>query len=110
MPAEKAATCISALEQWGFKVKIGFTVGNQFYYFSGTDKERLQDLQQMLDDAEVKAILCGRGGYGVSRIIDAVNWKTFKKYPKWIIGFSDITVLHAYLFTRLKTASLHAPM
>ncbi|CAN5734186.1 LD-carboxypeptidase [soil metagenome] len=110
MPAEKAATCIEVLQQWGFRVKTGFTLGHQLHYFSGTDEERLADVQQMLDDEEVKAILCGRGGYGVSRIIDAVNWKAFKKHPKWIIGFSDITVLHSYLFTRLKTASLHAPM
>lgn len=110
MPGEKATTCISVLQEWGFKVKAGNTLGNQYHYFSGTDAERLADLQEMLDDAEVRAILCGRGGYGVSRIIDAVNWKVFKKHPKWLIGFSDITVLHAALFTRLKTASLHAPM
>lgn len=110
MPASKAATCIEVLQQWGFKVKTGFTLGHQHHYFSGTDEERLADLQQMLDDKEVKAILCGRGGYGVSRIIDAVNWKEFKKYPKWIIGFSDITVFHSFLYTGLKTASLHAPM
>jgi muramoyltetrapeptide carboxypeptidase len=110
MPASKAETCISVLQQWGFKVKTGYTLGHQHHYFSGTDEERLHDLQQMLDDTEVKAILCGRGGYGVSRIIDSVNWKAFKKHPKWIIGFSDITVLHSFLFTRLKTASLHAPM
>ncbi len=110
MPAEKTNTCISVLKEWGYKVKVGFTVGHQHHYFSGNDEERLSDLQQMLDDKEVKAILCGRGGYGVSRIIDTVNWKAFKKNPKWVIGFSDVTVLHSYLFTRLKTASLHAPM
>ena len=110
MPFEKAQTCINTLQQWGYKVKIGKTLGNQFHYFSGTDEERLQDLQQMLDDDSVQAILCGRGGYGVSRIIDALNFKRFKKNPKWIIGYSDITVLHAHLFTKLKIASLHSPM
>jgi muramoyltetrapeptide carboxypeptidase len=110
MPATKAETCISILQQWGFKVITGFTLGHQRHYFSGTDEERLHDLQQMLDNVEVKAILCGRGGYGISRIIDSINWKIFKKHPKWIIGFSDVTVLHSFLFTRLKTASLHAPM
>jgi muramoyltetrapeptide carboxypeptidase len=110
MPAEKATTCIETLKNWDFNVKTGFTLGHQNNYFSGTDDERLFDLQQMLDDESVKAILCGRGGYGASRIVDAINWKKFKKNPKWIIGFSDITVLHSYLFTRLKTASLHAPM
>jgi muramoyltetrapeptide carboxypeptidase len=64
----------------------------------------------MLDDPDIKAILCGRGGYGTSRIIDQINWNRFRKNPKWIIGFSDITVLHSFLYSRLHTASLHAPM
>lgn len=110
MPAEKAQTCIDTLKQWGFKVKIGKTLGNQFNYFSGTDEERLYDLQMMLDDAEVKAILCGRGGYGLSRIIDTIDFTRLKKNPKWIIGYSDITVLHAHVNNRLKIASLHSPM
>lgn len=110
MPAAKAETCIKVLKQWGYKVKVGMTLGHEYNYFSGTDEERLTDLQTMLDDKEVKAVLCGRGGYGTNRIIDAIDWKAFKKNPKWIIGFSDITVLHSYLFTKLKTASLHAPM
>lgn len=110
MPVEKASTCIDTLQQWGFQVKIGKTLGLQSNYFSGTDAERLSDLQQMLDDKSVKAILCGRGGYGTSRIIDLLDWKAFKKNPKWIIGYSDITVLHSFLFTKLKIASIHAPM
>ena len=110
MPADKAQTCIKALQEWGYQVKIGKTLGHQFHYFSGTDEERLEDLQQMLDDTQVKAILCGRGGYGMSRIIDLLDFKTFKKNPKWIIGYSDITLLQAHLFTQLKTASLHSPM
>ena len=110
MPAAKAQTCIATLQQWGFKVKVGKTLGNRFNYFSGTDEERLDDLQQMLDDKNVQAILCGRGGYGLSRIIDKINFAAFKKNPKWIIGYSDITVLHAHLYTKLKTASLHSPM
>jgi muramoyltetrapeptide carboxypeptidase len=110
MSYEKAETCINTLQQWGFKVKIGRTLGNQFNYFSGTDEERLNDLQQMLDDVEVKAILCARGGYGLSRIIDNIDFKRFKKNPKWVIGYSDVTILHAHLFTKYKIASLHSPM
>jgi muramoyltetrapeptide carboxypeptidase len=110
MDIKKVETCISVLGTWGYRVKLGKTVGQQYRYFSGTDEERRADFQQMLDDKEVKAILCARGGYGVSRIIDDLNWNRFKKNPKWIIGFSDITVFHSYLFTKLKTASLHAPM
>lgn len=111
MAAAKAQTCIDVLQQWGYKVKVGKTLGSDSTnYFSGTDEERLNDFQAMLDDAEVKAILCGRGGYGMGRIIDQVNFKAFKKDPKWIIGFSDITVLHAHLYSNYGIASLHAPM
>jgi muramoyltetrapeptide carboxypeptidase len=110
MPVEKLQTCIQVLMEWGYKVKAGNTVGSQYNYFSRTDEERLNDLQQMLDDDSVHAILCGRGGYGVSRIIDSLNFKRFKKKPKWIIGFSDITVLHSHIYSRFKIASLHSPM
>jgi muramoyltetrapeptide carboxypeptidase len=110
MPYEKAATCISVLQQWGYKVETGKTLGNQFHYFSGTDTERLDDLQQMLDNPSIKAILCGRGGYGMSRIIDQLDFKKFKKNPKWLIGFSDITVLHGHVYNRFNIASLHSPM
>lgn len=110
MPKEKAETCIEVMMDWGFEVKAGSTLGSQFNYFSGTDEQRLEDLQQMLDDDSVKAVLCARGGYGVGRIIDQVNFKKFKKNPKWIIGYSDITVLHSHIFNRYKIASLHSPM
>lgn len=111
MAREKAQTCIDTLQQWGYSVKLGATMeSHSTNYFSGTDEERLQDLQQMLDDPSINAILCGRGGYGMSRIIDQLQFKTFRQSPKWIIGFSDITVLHAHLYTQIKIASLHAPM
>jgi len=110
MPAEKAETCIRVVQEWGYQVKIGKTLGNQFHYFSGTDEERRADLQLMLDDPSVKAILCGRGGYGMSRIIETLDFTKFRKSPKWIIGYSDITLLHAHLYTQLNTASLHSPM
>ncbi len=110
MPYDKAATCIEVLQQWGYKVKVGKTLGSQFHYFSGTDAERLADLQLMLDDTKIKAILCGRGGYGMSRIIDQLDFKAFKKNPKWLIGFSDITVLHAHVYRQFNIATMHAPM
>ena len=111
MPSEKMQTCIDILEDWGYRVKMGATTNsNSDNYFSGTDEERLRDLQSLLDDPEVNAILCARGGYGVSRIIDQLSFRRFKKHPKWVIGFSDITVLHAHLYTNYKIASLHAPM
>jgi muramoyltetrapeptide carboxypeptidase len=111
MAAEKVQTCISTLQEWGYKVKVGKTVGsNSVTYFSGTDEERLIDLQLMLDDEEVNAILCGRGGYGTGRIIDSLNFKRFRKNPKWIIGYSDITVLHAHIYSNYYIATLHSPM
>jgi muramoyltetrapeptide carboxypeptidase len=111
MPVEKVSECIRVLnEDWGFLTKVGKTVGSQFHYFSGTDEERLNDFQQMLDDDEVKAVLCGRGGYGMSRIIDKIDFKKFKKQPKWIIGYSDITVLHSHLYSNYYISSLHSPM
>jgi len=111
MAEAKAQTCIETLQSWGFQVMVGKTIGGRSKnYFSGTDEVRRDELQAMLDDENIKAILCGRGGYGVGRIIDELDFTAFKKNPKWIIGFSDITVLHAHLYTKIKTASLHAPM
>lgn len=111
MPIEKMQTCIETLDSWGYTVQLGSTThSNSENYFSGTDEERLNDLQLMMDDPNIKAILCARGGYGMSRIIDRISFKKFEKEPKWIIGFSDITVLHAHIYTNYKTASLHAPM
>ena len=110
MPREKMNTCIETLSSWGFHVVEGKTLGHQFNYFSGTDDERLNDLQQMMNDKSVHAILCARGGYGTGRIIDQLDFSKFIKHPKWIIGFSDITVLHCHLFSNYKIASLHAPM
>ena len=111
MTVEKVSECIRVLnEDWGFTTKVGKTVGNQFNYFSGTDDERLEDFQQMLDDDEVKAVLCARGGYGMGRIIDKIDFGKFKKQPKWIVGYSDITVLHSHLYSNYYISSIHAPM
>jgi muramoyltetrapeptide carboxypeptidase len=111
MAAEKAQSCITTLQSWGFDVMVGKTIGSKSKnYFSGTDDERCNEMQAMLDDENIHAILCGRGGYGVSRIIDRLDFTKFKQKPKWLIGFSDITVLHAHLYTKIKVASLHAPM
>lgn len=111
MPLEKVETCIQTLEEWGYRIRLGASVGGDSdNYFSGTDEERLDDLQKMLNDEEVKAILCARGGYGTSRIIDRIRFKKFREYPKWIIGFSDITVFHSHIYTHYRISTLHAPM
>ncbi len=111
MPLDNMQSCIAALEEWGYNVVLGATTQTTSEtYFSGTDKERLRDLQAMLNDQNIKAILCARGGYGVSRIIDDISFRKFRKCPKWIIGFSDITVLHAHIYKNYRIASLHSPM
>jgi len=109
IPLEKVQICIQTLEKWGYQVKLGKTVGTKKDSFSGTDEERRQDLQGMLDDSAIKAILCARGGYGASRIINAINFKGFNNSPKWVIGFSDITVLHAAILQQ-NYMSIHGPM
>ena len=109
IPLEKVQICIQTLEKWGYKVKLGTTVGAKKDSFSGTDQQRAEDLQTMLDDASVKAILCARGGYGASRIINNIEFKAFNKQPKWVIGFSDITVLHAAILQQ-NCMSIHGPM
>lgn len=98
------------MQQWGFKIRVGYTIGKKNFTYGGTDDERLQDLQLMLDDPQIKAIMCARGGYGAVRIIDKLDWAKFKAHPKWIIGFSDITVLHSHLGRQLNIASIHSKM
>ena len=110
MPMENVQNCIKAFESRGYQIRLGKTVGGQFNYFAGTDEERLTDLQQMLDDDNIEAILCGRGGYGLSRIIDRIDFTKFDQRPKWLIGFSDITVLHAHINTHYGIPTIHAPM
>jgi muramoyltetrapeptide carboxypeptidase len=111
MTLEKVQACVKTLQDWGYNVKLGPTIGSaSTTYFSGTDEERLADFQQMLDDDEVRCVLCGRGGYGLGRIIDQIDFKKFRKQPKWIVGYSDITVLHSHLYANYYISSLHAPM
>ena len=98
------------MEDWGFRMRIGKTVGKRDFTFGGSDAERLADMQQMLDDPTIQAIMCARGGYGTVRIIDQLDFKKFVENPKWIIGFSDITVFHAHLNHQYRIASIHSKM
>ncbi len=110
IPAEDIQPAVNLVRSWGFAVRIGETVGKKDFTYGGTDEERWKDFQQLLDDREVKAILCARGGYGAVRLIDRWDWSVFKKHPKWIIGFSDITVIHSHLNRQLGIASIHSKM
>lgn len=107
---EDIQPAVNKLKEWGFATRIGTTVNKKDFTYGGTDAERLEDFQQMLDDDRVKAILCARGGYGAVRIIDAINFKKFAKKPKWIIGFSDITVLHSHIHNNYNIPSIHSKM
>ncbi len=97
------------LDTWGFQVTEGEFVRTQYGRFAGTAEQRIADLQAALDDTDVKAILCSRGGYGISQIIDKLNFTEFSKYQKWLIGFSDITILHNAI-SNLNIASIHGIM
>lgn len=93
----------------GFRVRIGKHCKGSHHYFSGTDEERTADFQEAIDDPEVKAIICARGGYGCIRILDRLNWAAMLRDPKWITGFSDVTVLHQRM-QRFGLPSIHATM
>jgi muramoyltetrapeptide carboxypeptidase len=107
---DEIQSAVKKMESWGYKIKVGDTIDKRDFTFGGTDDERARDLQRMLDDPKIKAIMCARGGYGAVRIIDKLNWEKFKARPKWIIGFSDITVFHSHLNKNLGVASIHSKM
>ncbi len=110
VPHERVEHCVHVLQTWGYEVVLGETVGTEHHYFSGPDEARLLDLQRMLDDDSIGAILCGRGGYGMSRTIDRLDFSRFAQQPKPICGFSDITVLHAHIHATLGIPTIHGPM
>ncbi|MEP7109100.1 MAG: LD-carboxypeptidase [Ferruginibacter sp.] len=107
---EDIQPAINKLMEWGFGVSIGNTVGKKDFTFGGTDEERANDFQQMMDDKKIRSVLCARGGYGAVRIIDKIDFKQFAIHPKWIIGFSDITVMHSHLNLNYGIASIHSKM
>lgn len=101
---------IDTINGWGLKVVLGSTIGKEDFQLAGTDEERLADFQNMLDNDSVKGIICARGGYGTVRFIDEVDFRKFSKRPKWICGYSDITVLHSHLLGVYNIASVHSTM
>lgn len=97
------------MNSWNLNVVVGENVFNQNYEFAGTDEERAADFQKALDNPKIKAIWCARGGYGSVRILDKLNYKKFKKHPKWVIGYSDITAIHSQIHN-LGYESIHGIM
>lgn len=106
---EELKPAIQQLESWGLKAVWGKTIGAEENQFAGSDDLRAADFQQMLNDPNIKAIWCARGGYGTVRIIDKLDFSAFKKNPKWIIGYSDVTVLHSHIHN-FGVETLHAQM
>ncbi len=106
---EDAIPAKELLESWGLKTKLGNTIGLDSCQLGGTDAQRAVDFQNMMDDDNIKAIWCARGGYGTVRIIDMLDFTKFKKHPKWIMGFSDVTVLHSHANVE-RVATLHSIM
>lgn len=100
---------IELLKSWGLQAVIGSSIGLEEYQFAGSDKERAKDLQQQLNDPEIKAIWCAKGGYGTVRILDLIDFSAFKENPKWIIGYSDVTALHSHIH-KFSIATLHGQM
>ena len=101
---------VELCEKQELNIVYADNIGSRSHQFAGTDKERAEALQELLDNTNVKAIFCARGGYGTARIIDHLDFSIFKNKPKWIVGFSDITVLHLHINSNFEIASLHAPM
>ncbi len=101
---------VKIIESWGLQVTMGASCLAAEGPFAGTDSQRIIDLQLALDDSTVKAVMCTRGGYGMSRIIDKIDFTAFVASPKWIVGYSDITVLNMWVGTLFGVASIHGEM
>ncbi|MHA7841779.1 MAG: S66 peptidase family protein [Winogradskyella sp.] len=99
----------SLLKSWDLNVIVGKHVFSKADHFAGTDEERCQDMQNVMDNPKVSAIWCARGGYGTVRILDKLDYTKFRENPKWVIGYSDITALHNQLHNQ-GFESLHALM
>lgn len=95
--------------QWQLQVLEGPTLQGSYFQYSGTDEQRRQDLQTLLDNPDVKAIIAARGGYGCSRLLDDLDFTGFFESPKWLVGFSDLTAILSHLYS-LGYAGIHAPM
>jgi muramoyltetrapeptide carboxypeptidase len=107
---EEVHPSLRVFQKWGLEVELGTNIFRTWNQFAGKDEQRLADLQQMLDDDSIKAVVCARGGYGTVRIIDHLDFTSFMKKPKWVVGYSDITVLHSHIHRHLGIETIHAIM
>ncbi len=109
VPAADLVPALQTLAGWGLTVESGESIGAECDQFAGDDALRRRDFQRQLDDPDIRAIFCARGGYGTARIVDGLDFTAFARHPKWVVGFSDVTVLHCHLLRR-GFASLHGPV
>ncbi|MCB2406924.1 S66 peptidase family protein [Hymenobacter lucidus] len=107
--AEEMAPAVEILTRWGLRVVLGESITAEHHQFAGSDELRRRDFQRQLDAPEIRAIICARGGYGTTRIIDQLDFSGFVQHPKWIAGFSDITALNCHLL-RMGYESIHGVM
>lgn len=107
---EEVFPMMKLFTKWGIEIVLGTHVFGNFHQFSGTDEQRYQDLQKMLDDTSIRAVIASRGGYGTVRIIDRLDFQRFQTNPKWIVGYSDLTVLHNQIHRYTGVETLHASM
>jgi len=107
---EKTKKAISLIESWGLKIVPGIHLYDREGIFAGRDEDRLDDLNKALNDPEAGAVICARGGYGLSRIIDRTELSGFRSRPKWVVGYSDITVLHTYILKESGIPVIHGEM
>jgi len=108
--SEELSPAIRMLESWGLNVSLGENIYATSHQFAGTKEQRLFDLQTAMDDPNVKAILCARGGYGTVQLIDDIDFTNFRNDPRWLIGYSDVTALHNHINQNLGIETLHATM
>ena len=107
---EELQPAVECFQKEGFEIVFGKNLFKELNQFSGTDDERTEDFQLMMDNSEIKAVLCARGGYGTVRIIDKLDFTTFRKNPKWVCGFSDVTVLHSHIWQNFEVETIHSIM
>ncbi len=107
---KKITRAINIFSSWGFKVELGRNIFRRKNTFAGNDRQRRDDFQNAIDSEDIKAVICARGGYGTLRIINKIDFSRFSQNPKWIAGFSDITVIHSYLQKNIKCESIHSVM